>query len=39
MLKDPGQRQIPELKMIMALMEVMDKPREGTGAEQTEQIP
>ena len=34
MLKDPGQRQIPEFKMIMVLME----PREGASAEQTEQI-
>ena len=37
-----GQRQNPELKMVMALMKMMDKPREGTSGadtEQSEQIP
>ena len=33
-----GQRQNPEFKMVMALMKMMDKPREGT-SEQAKQMP
>lgn len=34
-----GQRQLPELKMVTALMEMMDRPGEGMDAERAEQIP
>jgi hypothetical protein len=33
-----GQRQLPELKMVTALMEMMDRPGEGMDAERAEQI-